>query len=226
MSRDDGFDVADVATGLFDDPKVKALWRAIGDQGRVSHALALHMATLLASWRQGNRVTVQEAAPLWLDPDPELVAALKKARLLDSAGRIPARSWRGWFEPASERRDLLRGRWSRANARRKGVKSDSGTDSDTQKVIREPMSARATTVRGSGLADRLVRENSADTAPLPRGDHSVTATPVRPSVIPSVRPGAPAREGEAVQGTNGRGGQVPLAELVTPEALAAAGRKP
>jgi hypothetical protein len=109
MSREDGFDVADVATGHLDDPKVKALWRALApDQDRMSRALMLHVATLLASWRQGSRVTVTEAVPVWLDPDPELVAALVDARLLDKTGRIPPRSWKGWFGPAWERREVRR----------------------------------------------------------------------------------------------------------------------
>lgn len=104
MSRDDGFDVADVATGHLDDPKVKKLWRLLGDQEPMSHALTLHMATLLASWRHGCRVTVTEAAPVWLDPTPALVEALVEAELLDRSGRIPARSWRGWFGPAHARK--------------------------------------------------------------------------------------------------------------------------
>ena len=109
MSRDDGFDVADVATGHLDDPKVKALWRALApDQDRMSRALMLHVATLLASWRQGCRVSVTEAVPVWLDPDAELVAALVDARLLDKSGRIPPRSWKGWFGPAWERREARR----------------------------------------------------------------------------------------------------------------------
>jgi hypothetical protein len=109
MSRDDGFDVADVATGHLDDPKVRALWRALApDQDRMGRALTLHLATLLASWRQGCRVTVSEAVPVWLNPDAELVAALVDARLLDRTGRIPPRSWKGWFGPAWERRELRR----------------------------------------------------------------------------------------------------------------------
>jgi hypothetical protein len=109
MSRDDGFEVADVAAGHLDDPKVKALWRALGpDQDRMSRALLLHLATLLASWRQGARVTVTEAVPVWLEPDAELVAALVDARLLDKSGRIPPRSWKGWFGPAWDRREKRR----------------------------------------------------------------------------------------------------------------------
>lgn len=109
MSRDDGFDVADVATGHLDDPKVKALWRELApDQSRMSRALMLHFATLLASWRQGCRVTVDEAVPVWLEPDVELVAALVTVKLLDHARRVPARSWRGWFGPAWDRREARR----------------------------------------------------------------------------------------------------------------------
>jgi len=188
VSRDDGFDVADVATGLLDDPKVKALWRALDDQGLVCRALALHMATLLASWRHGCRVTVLEAVPVWLLPDAELIAALQAVRLLDKSGRLPVRSWKGWYHPAAERRDVLRERWRRANVKR---------------------------------AARIPRGNSGGTAtPGPSG-------PDRPSgpLGPS-SPRAAAREA-TVQGTrNGRGGLVPLSDLVTAEALAAAGRKP
>ena len=109
MSRDDGFDVADVATGHLDDPKVKALWRELApDQDRMSRALMLHFATLLASWRQGCRVTVDEAVPVWLAPDAELVAVLVSTKLLDRTRRIPARSWKGWFGPAWERREARR----------------------------------------------------------------------------------------------------------------------
>jgi len=109
MSREDGFDVADVATGHLDDPKVKALWRAVApDQDRMSRALTLHLSVLLASWRQGARVTVAEAVPVWLDPDAELVATLQAVGLLDRTGKLPVRSWKGWFGPAWDRREKRR----------------------------------------------------------------------------------------------------------------------
>jgi hypothetical protein len=113
-----------VDTGYLDDPKVRTLWRILGDQGRMTHALALHMATMLASWGAGCRVTVAEAAPLWLTPDPELIAALAKARLLDVAGRLPAKSWKAWHDPASKRRELARARWQRGNERRRKASDD------------------------------------------------------------------------------------------------------
>lgn len=108
MSRDDGFAVADLSTDLLDDPKVKALWRDLGDQGRMGHALTLYTATVLASWRAGSRVPAADAAPVWLAVDEELVAALVRARLLDKTGRIPPKSWKGWFGPAWERREKRR----------------------------------------------------------------------------------------------------------------------
>lgn len=105
MSRDDGFVIADVATGLLDDAKVKHLWRELGpDQGRMGHALALHMATLLASWREGCRVPVVDAAPVWLVVDAELVETLQRVRLLDRTGRLSVRSWNTWVGPALARK--------------------------------------------------------------------------------------------------------------------------
>ena len=179
MSRDDGFDVADMNTGHLDDPKVKALWRALApDQAAMSRALLLHLATLLASWRQGSRVTVDEAVPVWLAPDGELVAALQSVRVLDKSRRVPTHSWTGWFGPA----------WNRREARREAG-------------------------RKGGQASGKQRFSNAE-------PDRPTGRSVRPSIRPSVA-------GEAtVQGTNGRRGPVPISELVTPEALAAAGRKP
>src|SRR5512137_1165870 len=108
MSRDDGFAVADLSTDLLDDPKVKALWRDLAEPGRMGHALTLYTATVLASWKAGARVTVTDAAPVWLALDAELVDALIRARLLDHTGRVPVRSWKGWFGPAWDRREKRR----------------------------------------------------------------------------------------------------------------------
>lgn len=109
MSRDDGFAVADVSVHLMDDDKVKRLYRDLdGDLGRMGHAMLLREATLLASWRDGCRRTVEEAAPLWLAVDDELVAALVRVGLLDRAHRTPLRSWKTWFGPAYDRREQRR----------------------------------------------------------------------------------------------------------------------
>ncbi len=105
MSRDDGFKVADIDTGLPADPKVVALARRLRGGIRTAAAMGLHEALLLASWRLGERVTIDEALPAWFLDDPgDLVAALRDVRLIDAEGRIPERAWAGWFGPALDRR--------------------------------------------------------------------------------------------------------------------------
>ncbi len=163
MSRDDGFTVADVATGLLDDPKVKALWRDLRDQGRMGHALALHMATLLASWRQGSRVRVDEAAPVWMECDAELVAALVKVRLLDRQGRLPVRSWDGWFGPANSRREARR-----EAGRTGGMASGRRRGTTVEARLKQPLTVAEPdrpSVRPSGRTVPTVRQDRP-----PRGD--------------------------------------------------------
>lgn len=191
MSRDDGFDIADVATGLYDDPKVKKLWRALGDETRMTHAMTLHMATLLASWRHGTRVTVDEAVPVWLTPDASLVTELQAAGLLDRQARIPARSWKGWFHPVVERREAVRERWRRANDKRRG--------GDRDVTARSPRGNRA--FDGSGTA-------------TVRTDRSGPSSPSGPTGRSSPRAGArddaPSNDGA----TGARGGPELLRETM------------
>ncbi len=125
MSRDDGFEVADVSTSLYDDPKVRELWRLLADEGLMSRAMALYEATRLASWRLGCRVSAEDACPIWMRLDPAVLAALRQAKLLDRSSRIPQKSWKGWFEVARERREKARERWRRHNDNR--VKHDADT---------------------------------------------------------------------------------------------------
>jgi hypothetical protein len=109
MGRDDGFSIADISTGYYDDEKVRRLWREVGnDVAAMCEALTLHQATVLASWREGKRVTVDEAAPLWLPTRPEIVAALAAVGMLDRTSKVPSRSWSGWFLPAFTRREARR----------------------------------------------------------------------------------------------------------------------
>lgn len=168
MSRDDGFDVADVASGLLDDPKVRALWRALGDQGRMGQAVTLYLATVLGSWRCGSRVAVTEAVPLWLEADAELVAALVRVRLLDKAGRIPTRSWNGWFGPAWERREARRRSGALGGLRARGKRSDSDAIAELQRRYSD-----ATPDRPSG---RSVRPSARKRAPARETASSNDAT--------------------------------------------------
>jgi hypothetical protein len=160
MSRDGGFPIADVATGHFNDPKVRRLWRVLGDSDAMARALTVHLAVVLASWGEGRRMTVDESAPFWLSVSEESIAALRKVGLLDRQGRLPRRSWDSWYGPAVERRDSTRERWRRANARRKEVADGSprGRNDDTASTVpyrtvpSEPSSARAPARRGRGGA--------------------------------------------------------------------------
>lgn len=108
MSRGDGFPTADVDTHVLDDPKFRALWRALNDQAQMCEAFTAYQSVLLASWATGERVTIEESAPLWMQLDTGLVDALMRVGLLDDEHRIPGRAWVSWYLPAYERREARR----------------------------------------------------------------------------------------------------------------------
>lgn len=125
MSRDAGFTRADVDTGLFADPKVVRLARHVRDPQRVAAATCLYVGLVLASWKAGERVTLEESAPAWfLEPVDELQTVLLAADLVDTDGRIPVHAWSSWYEPARERRQLTIDRWARSNAKRRAPRDD------------------------------------------------------------------------------------------------------
>ena len=173
MSRDDGFAVADMDSGYFDDAKMRDLWQRLRDPDRMARAVCLHSATLLASWRQGERISVDRAIPLWLPADADLVAALKVAHLLDRFGKIPADSWQTWFGTAYNRRETRR-----VSGRAGGL-----------------VSAQNRALPGE-KPPKHAQHRLTDAAPTLEQPSSL-AEPVRPSV-PTVRPpvAAPAREAE------------------------------
>jgi len=114
MSRDDGFRIADVATGLMADPKVVALARRLRDSGATANHVMLFTAVILASWDAGRRVTLDQAAPAWwLDDLGPFGANLTAEGLLDEQGCIPTDTWGRWFGPARDRRAEFRARASR-----------------------------------------------------------------------------------------------------------------
>ncbi len=63
-----------------------------------------------ASWRSGERRTIDEAWPLLLglDPDPAVVAAMRTVALIDADGRIPEPALDRWYGPARERLEQAR----------------------------------------------------------------------------------------------------------------------
>jgi len=197
MSRDDGFAVADVCVNLYDDDKVKQLYRELGgDLGRMGHAMMLCEAALLASWRDGHRRTVHEAAPIWMTVDDELVAVLVRVGLLDRGLRRPVKSWNTWFGPAHDRREARRDAGRIGGLRARGKRS---------------------------IQDALEKRDSTAISTATASQHP-TGRQAGPSVRP-IRPNHARRAGDTVQGTNGKNDAVPLSKLVSAEALAAAGRK-
>jgi hypothetical protein len=123
MTREDGFRTADVDTGLLDDPKMRALWRSLRDPAAMSRAVVAYLAAVLSSWRTGERVTAEDAAPLWSDPDPDVLDAMTAAGLLDAEHRIPAHVWTSWYEPAAERQQNFRASNRLGGLRAKGTRT-------------------------------------------------------------------------------------------------------
>lgn len=103
MSRDDGFAIADVDVGYLDDAKIRALVRSTKDQGLVCRAIVAHLSVVLASWKAGELVALEDAAPMWLDGIEDLAERLQAAGLLER-GRIRPGPWEAWFGPARDRR--------------------------------------------------------------------------------------------------------------------------
>jgi hypothetical protein len=106
VSRDDGFTIADISTTLHEDSKFKRLARRY--PGMVATAFMAFTATLLDSWRDGERLVIEDAWPMLIPFDAAVVDALKEVELLDAEGRVEAASWAVWFEPAKRRRDAAR----------------------------------------------------------------------------------------------------------------------
>ena len=118
MSRDEGFRNADVAVAMLDDPKFRTLARSTRDECVLARCVTAYVAVVLASWGAGERVTLEDAAPLWLAELEDLGARLAAVELLDADGRIPTDAWSNWYLPAEERQEKSRERWRRANRSR------------------------------------------------------------------------------------------------------------
>ncbi len=151
MSRDDGFPVADMDSAYFEDSKMRDLWQRLRDPDLMARAVVLHAATLLGSWRQGERITVAQATPLWMVSDVAVVDHLKAVKLLDRVGKIPAQSWIKWFGPAFGRREARReaGR-SGGLASGKQRSSDASATLDVSSSVAEPVRPSVPSVHQSG----------------------------------------------------------------------------
>lgn len=139
-------------------------------------AFTAYVALMGESWSAGCRVPIEDNWPARLIPfDHAVIVALRRFRLLDKCSLIWPETWERWFGPAQRRQEQARARWARANEKRHAD------------------------------AMRLLAQDSAATASLPRGDRAATATTV-PSVRPSVDSPLPPPSGGSprANGTNPR----------------------
>jgi len=168
MGRDDGFAIADVSTKHLDDDKVRKLWRILApDVGAMCEAITVHLAVVLASWGSGRRMTVDEAAPLWLSIREETVPALVRVGLLDARGRVPARSWSTYFGPAAARKK------ARQEAGRLGGQAKAQRRSSNATAELYP-SGRQAGPSSPSVPDRPPREPRSPRGRAPRGDPPVS----------------------------------------------------
>ena len=146
MSREAGFVVADIAVALLDDPKVRRLVRSTKDEPTIARCLVGYLATLLTSWSQGERVVLEDAAPIWLTAADDLTVRLVAVELLDADGRLPEQAWNAWFGPAWRRRE------ERREAGRKGGLAKAAGVGVVAESEQSPSSARAEPGHRSSVA--------------------------------------------------------------------------
>jgi hypothetical protein len=172
MTRGDGFTTADIDTGLLDDAKMRHLWRLLRDPATMARAVVVYTAAVLASWRTGDRVTAEDAAPLWNDP-ADLLAPLVTVGLLDAEHRVPLHVWTAWYGPAYARTEAKRGGGRIAGLMAHGM------------------------TRDQAIAEALRRKSLTPSQAIP-GDSSEIAGPALPSPVPPLLPAPPlhAREGD------------------------------
>jgi hypothetical protein len=178
MSRDDGFGTADVDTGLLDDTKLRRLIRATRDEAVITRCIVGYIAVVLSSWRAGERVTLEDAAPVWMTGVDDLIAKLAEAGLLDADGRIPEHAWTGWFEPAWRRREERRAS-GRKGGLAKAENRQAGSDAVAQLEQSQAEALPGSTVRpvSSVRTDRASRPAPARAKPRTNGTPGTTIEP-------------------------------------------------
>lgn len=184
MSRGDGFETMDVAVGIVDDVKFKKLARDYPNVALI--AFAGYMGILGNSWREGQRLTAEEGWPALTPFHEGAVEGLRKVGLLDSKTRINARSWSTYFVVASNRREIARERYARANKARAARSTEEVTASEhrgnsdaTQAIRSSPLRSSPTDIRSGGGKPRPVartRTRGRGTPPMVEGTRPLRAT--------------------------------------------------
>lgn len=182
MSRDTGFEIADVDVGILDDPKVRALVRTTRDEGLVARCLVAYISALVGSWAAGDRLTLEASAPIYVTQLEDLATRLQAVGLLDDEHRIPDHAWRSWFGPAAQRRDdrrfegMVGGLMKSlgmtreaavAEARRRQADGPAkGTSGGPRPALTRSESVSAPSVPSEGESPRVARDDPEDVAAL------------------------------------------------------------
>lgn len=137
----DGFDRMDVATDIVHDVKFRRLARLHPDL--VAAAGWAYVSLLGDSWREGERLTLDETWPPGVTFDPAVGEALVEAELVDDDGRVTEHAWSGWYGAAHERRERGRERQRRADAKRGRVSSPAPPSSSSDRLAGRPAGRQA-----------------------------------------------------------------------------------
>jgi hypothetical protein len=178
-SRDSGLLRADIDVGLLLDPKFVRLLRLMPDNGERAITVLVYVQTLLASWREGRRMTAVEAEALW-EVTPERMAVLHTLGLLDAQGRVPKHAWERWFEPARARISRRREAGRLAGLRSGEVRSRKAAFGG--RTAKPSLNGRSTNVQRS----RTITEPSQPPPPTVAGGGSGGAGPVEGPPRPPV----------------------------------------
>jgi hypothetical protein len=105
----------DVDTSFHHDRKFKKLARFHPEL--VAEAIAAYMMLLADSWREGERVTLEESWALF-PFNPLVESALQEVGLIDDSARVAPQAWESWFGEAFGRVQKARERYRKADAKR------------------------------------------------------------------------------------------------------------
>ena len=136
MANSGGFPYAQLDTALLSDAKVRRLARLLPDARDFYAGLGVFSVMVAAIWRTGSRepTTDDECE----DAPPEIVAAVKKCKLLDSDGRVPVAAFDKWVGEQLVRRRAEADRKRRTPPDSAGIPrtppDSAGTSSPTRSV--------------------------------------------------------------------------------------------
>lgn len=183
MPAREGFLTADIGVLFWHHRRMRKLRADLGrDEGTIVGAI--YSELVLASWADGDRLELAEIdAPA--DLTPERLEAMRTAGLVDAQGRIPAKTWAGWFERAYGRR---------ADLRAFGAKGAAARWSGKAPAKASPMPPASTSADSSANPSASGSANGAAYAPRPSvrthtdetdGRVSTSRAPARPRGAPS-----------------------------------------